>query len=312
MTMIEIKDFSTWELYDGFAEGSGRSEKLWLKSKESQIGLFKFPKIDPVDNCETTEHVSEHLAHKIGEILGVPTARVEIGTYNNRIGCMSYFVCESNEVLQEGIGFISGKYPSFNAETMRDEENDRYYCIEHILNSVPKGMPNRIWIEMMIFDFLIGNADRHQSNWALLVKVTVGKKIEFRLRQCPLYDNGSSLCCYVNKEQVTGLLGKDKVRFEALVDTKSLSMIRVDGTEKRRPTHRTVIEHLFRKYPAALEIASRFSEKLNDQTICALLDEYPEGILNAEKKELIRRYICRKLEIMEKVAKEVVRSETTE
>ncbi len=302
--MIEIKDFSTWTPYEGFAEGSGRSEKLWLKSPNGQIGLFKFPKTNTDGNSETTEHVSEHLAYKIGEKLGVSTAIVEIGKYNNRIGSMSYFVCEPNENLQEGIGFISGKYPKFNAETMLDEENNRYYCLEHILNSVPKGVPNKIWIEMMLFDFLIGNTDRHQSNWALLFKVTFGDKVELRLRQCPLYDNGSSLCSFVNKEQVEAFLGNDKVRFEALVDTKSLSMIRVDGTRKKRPTHREVIKYLIETYPVARDIARGFLENLDEKTYQTLIDEYSDEIISEQKRELIKRYIHRKLEIMKSVLEE--------
>lgn len=28
--MFDVVDFSTWKEYDGFAEGSGRSEKIWL------------------------------------------------------------------------------------------------------------------------------------------------------------------------------------------------------------------------------------------------------------------------------------------
>ena len=47
--LIEVIDFSSWNEYEGTAEGSGRSEKIWLKSLDGRIGLFKFPKIDPVD-----------------------------------------------------------------------------------------------------------------------------------------------------------------------------------------------------------------------------------------------------------------------
>ena len=70
--MFDVVDFSTWKEYDGFAEGSGRSEKIWLISETGQIGLFKYPKIDPEDGKETTEHISEHLAHQLGEILRIP------------------------------------------------------------------------------------------------------------------------------------------------------------------------------------------------------------------------------------------------
>ncbi len=42
--MFKYIDYSTWNLYDGFSEGSGRSEKNWLQSEEGTIGLFKYPK----------------------------------------------------------------------------------------------------------------------------------------------------------------------------------------------------------------------------------------------------------------------------
>ena len=133
--MIDVIDFSQWVLYDGAAEGSGRSEKVWLRSADGTIGLFKFPKIDPSTGQETSEHVSEHLAHQLGEILNVPTAKVDIGTYKGRIGSMSYLVSRPNEALIEGIGFISGNYPGYDADRMIDSGDGRYYCLDHILQS---------------------------------------------------------------------------------------------------------------------------------------------------------------------------------
>lgn len=233
--MFDIINFDSWNVYDGASEGSGRSEKIWLISDTGEIGLFKYPKIDPADQKETTEHVSEHLAHQLGNVLNVSTANVDIGTRDGRIGSMSYLVCKQNEALVEGIDFISGKFPHYNAETMQDEESGTYYCIDHIFNSVPNVVPNRIWIEMMLFDFLIGNADRHQSNWALLMELVSKDPVSIQVRQCPLYDNGSSLCCYENESQVEN---KDIRHFEALVDSKSRSIIRIDGSVKAKPRHR--------------------------------------------------------------------------
>ena len=244
--MFNIENFDSWNVYDGASEGSGRSEKEWLISESDEIGLFKYPKFDPKDQRETTEHISEHLAHQLGLILNIPTAKVDIGVRDGRIGSMSYLVRSPDEMLAEGITFISGVYPRYNVETLRDEESGVYYCFDHILNSVPSIVPVKIWIEMMLFDFLIGNADRHQSNWALLLKIVSDDPLSVQIRRCPLYDNGSSLCSYVNKKQVEEYLGKDTNRFKSLVDTKSKSIIRIDGTQKSRPTHRNVISYLIK------------------------------------------------------------------
>ena len=299
--MFDIIDFSDWNEYDGFAAGSGRSEKIWLISTSGQIGLFKYPKIDPKDGKETTEHVSEHLAHQLGEQIGIPTAKVDIGQRVGRIGSMSYLVRQEDEALCEGINFISGKYPKFNAETMQDEDSNLYYCIEHIFQAVPDIVPKKIWIEMMLFDYLIGNADRHQSNWGLLARVSTDRHA-IRLRRCPLYDNGSSLCCYVNESQLAAYNGKDIRRFNALVDSKSKSIIRIDGTTKNRPTHSDVVRYLLSQYPDIVtKTASNFIRILTPDAVNALLEQYPDSILSEAKKRLIYRYLCRKVELLEQI-----------
>lgn len=304
---MNLIDFSSWNVYDGASEGSGRSEKVWLKSEDGTIGLFKFPKINPSNNKETTEHVSEHLAHKIGNAVGIPTARVDIGTYNGRIGCMSYFVCEDKEILKEGIWFISAVFPKYDAEQMINTEDGKYYCLEHILRTVPRFSTGAMWMRMILFDFIIGNSDRHQSNWAILIKI--GENHSLTLRWCPFYDNGSSLCCFITDEDSSEYLGKDKIRFDSLVDSKSKSLIRIDGTQKKLPTHREMVKHLLKNYSASKEIAKQIISKLSAEKIDELLIEYTDDILSETKKSLIKKFLMRKCEILNELLKEVENDE---
>ena len=72
-----MKDFSFWVEYEGAAEGSGRSEKLWLMNPDTeQIGLFKFKK-----DTETTDHVSECIACDFSDLIGILCAKFEVGTF---------------------------------------------------------------------------------------------------------------------------------------------------------------------------------------------------------------------------------------
>ena len=301
MTHFTIIDYTGWQPYEGLAAGSGRSEKEWLISDDGRIGLFKYPKIDPATNSVTTEHISEHMAAQIGKLVGVKTAQVDLGRRNGRIGSMSYLVKAETENLIEGINFIVGRYPNYNATTMIDETSGSYYSLE-MLEETGKWSVENEWIEMLIFDALIGNADRHQSNWAILIEYLGTQEIEdnhiclnFRSKWCPLYDNGSALCCYVNEKNIDSMFGKDPGPFKALVDTKSKSIIRIDGSKKAKPTHKEMVLYLIKKYPSAKTIAARFIERFTFEEVDKLLDMYTPDMLSEKKNRLIRRYLKEKL-----------------
>ena len=302
MDRIEIVDYSDWLPYEGFSAGSGRSEKQWLQSEEGEIGLFKYPKSNPETNEVTTEYVSEHLAHRIGDILGLETADVNIGTYNKRIGSMSYLINKSDEAIVEGAVFITKKHPDYDLDQMQETESGRYYCFDHFLEiSRHSSVVNR-WIQMMLFDFLIGDSDRHQNNWAFLFKYADKRRKDLLYRVCPLYDNGSSLCSYVTESEVNALLGKDLNRFEALADRQSKSMIRIDGFSKKRPTHLEVVRWLVGRYSEAAYFSDIIIEKMTTDVVDELLETY-RGIITDSKIELIKRFLLRKVEMLEKVIK---------
>lgn len=173
--MVEIFDFSQWQKPEGLSEGSGASEKIWLQSPDgTQTGLFKFPKTRNYSGkpeTTSTEHVSEWLASQLGKIWGIPCAEVKLGNYHGRKGSLSVLITDNKEEhleLNEGVAFIKKLCPKYDAKKMIDKETGTYYCLGQILEATKEYLPTQFWIEVLLFDFMIGNTDRHQSNWALL------------------------------------------------------------------------------------------------------------------------------------------------
>ncbi len=287
-----FKDFSTWKIYEGAHEGSGRSEKIWLTEPfTDQIGLFKFKK-----DLGTKDHVSEKLSSDLAALLEIPCARVEIGVYKSREGSMSYLINKANEELIEGISLINKHYPNYSAEVMYDPCLDEYYSIKMLVKSIEEYGLLKDLLNMLVFDYLIGNSDRHQNNWAII------NRGDGTYSFSPLYDNSSSLCCYILEQNIKNYLGKDYNRLKSLVRTKSKSIVRLDGKNKVRPMHEEVLAYINLNYNSEIkDFVEKIKLIINADNLDALLNGYPEVILSKARKSLIKLFLLEKVSLLTKI-----------
>jgi hypothetical protein len=147
-------------------------------------------------------------------------------------------------------------------------------------------------LKMTIFDFLIGNTDRHHSNWALIQN---NNKFNF----CPLYDNGSSLCCYIHQEDLYNFLGNDHQRFMALVDGKSKSRIRVNGKIKKEPRHTEVLKYIYENHnDKVIKFIRNLIYVLTEDKINCLITSFGIDVIGDDRKKLIYKYLVEKRKIL--------------
>lgn len=294
--MIEVKNFDNWiEDKASGKFGSGASEKVWLINPETnEKGLFKFPKVkDKEKGIITGEYWAEKLATEIGKLINVECSRVDIGTYKGRIGSMSYNILENKyDNLLEGIYFIQKHYPYYNKSKLEDTYSNIKYSIQMIEKSLLEDYYfdiKKIY-KMIIFDVLIGNSDRHHSNWAIKHKrETINNMKIITLDLCSLYDNGSSLCAYEDNNDLN-IFFKDKMKFEALINTKSKSAI---GWQNERPIRQFELLKKLREneYELTIPYIEQIKDNVNEKSIDRILNEFDNNIINNDMKKLLKMYI---------------------
>lgn len=287
-----MKNFSFWDEYEGASEGSGRSEKTWLINPDTgQTGLFKFKKDE-----NTTDHISECIACKLADVLQLACASFELGTYRDKEGSMSYNIIRNEEmVLIEGLSVLNLCYPEYNPDKFMDENTGMKYSLEMIENALSPFNLFKDFLNIPVFDYLIGNTDRHHSNWALI-------KGNHNIQISPLYDNSSSLCSYIPERRWVEYLGRDQVLWKSLVDTKSKSLIKIHGNDKKLPTHLEMLKKLKDVYfEETYQLAEKISSIMTEVQIYDILGEYDDYLLPEMKKRIIANFLLSKVEMLKQI-----------
>lgn len=277
-------NFENWEIDNESPFGSGASEKNWLiNTITKEKGIFKFPKGIEIGE-PTGEYWAEKLASQLAEVLEIECAKVDIGTFQGKVGSMSYMILKENEELREGIQYITTTYKSYDEDKFIDYITGESYSINMIYNSIKEtGLFNE-FLKIPIFDALIGNSDRHHSNWGIIKDKKSGA-----LSLSPLYDNGSSLCCLIKDKDVESFL-KDKMRFNSLIFSKSKSMIRWSGNKRIR--HFELVEEIKKQYfSETIGFVKKIKNNLNDKVIEDIISKYDDIIISKNLKKLLFEFL---------------------
>lgn len=231
---------------------------------------------------------------------------------NGRIGSMSYnllnYTIEEQHInLLEGIVFIENKYRYYDKYKLKDTYSNDKYSIQMIQNSLKGIIDMDEFYKIVLFDCLIGNSDRHHSNWAILAKGTVYKTsegmfdINFNYNISPLYDNGSSLCAYENNSNLD-IFFRDKMKFESLINTKSKSVI---GWENDRPIrHFDLLKKLKENYyESTIVYINKIKKNINEENIEKILNKFSDNIISKDMKKLLKIYILERRKRMLEIYK---------
>lgn len=220
MDWSEVLDVTAWPVASREPAGSG--ENTWLLDPSGLTRLFKPNRIQ-ANGQEQGEDWAELLAHRIAAALELPSAVVAIGVRRttgqaDRFGALSSNVITDDSrkrgyEMQSGGVLLSGA-PGYHVRRSDGSGRPVQDHVGHTVDAVfrclaeaspPAGSPTDAcgtFAGYLTLDALIGNQDRHEENWGVIVAP------DGALSLAPSFDHGASLGFGMTDERRASVLGR--------------------------------------------------------------------------------------------------------
>jgi hypothetical protein len=331
---VTFTDISEWQKNIHYSTGGTRSKYVALNPSTNEEFFFKGSKETESGEIRySSEFWSEIVSSKVGQYLGFPLLDYNIAfdkNHNQKIGCLSKsMITNSQTKLTEGKTYLTGFNPSYNPEKDKNDYTFQFIC--NALNHFKLNECIEKIIEIIVFDSVIGNSDRHQENWGILTSFKIknnddinnasskkniktlisnfSKKtknkdglaksseiiFEIIFEFAPIYDSG---CC-LGREYVDSkieLMLKNTQMIEAYVK-KGESEIHWDGFVKKRK-HFELIELLLIQYPKeTTKFISKIKTEFDPNEIKKIIHEIdsnlPKDLINFKLSDIRKEFMCK-------------------
>ncbi len=279
---INVADWKGDDEFEVYPEGA--RDKSLLKSPEKLEYGFLIPNHRYLFKHSFARHPdqfwTEIIAYQIGCMMEIPVppAFVAYDSDNNICGALiEWFVDYPDEPEER---FVSGGDIMTSVITGFDRKKGKqhnFLSIEMYLLALNKKCHVLDWLgywcDMLLFDALIGNTDRHQDNWGLL-----WAQKHSSVRMAPVFDNGTGLGYEILEAKMKNF--SNPARMQTYID-KGRHHMRWQLIDKSQAQHVMLLVQLLKKHSV---LKDRMKNKLalfqkeHLKAMMTLCTEYPVNI----------------------------------
>ncbi len=259
-------DFTSCEINKFKAYGGANGNKINILYEDESY-MLKFPPVPSRNKLMsyTNGCISEYLACKIFRSIGINTQETILGTYTDKRG-KEKIVVACKDFTADGKKLMEFAHLK---NTCVDSEQSGYGKeLSSIMKAIdeqtllpPSEIRSFFW-DMFIVDALLGNFDRHNGNWGLLIDEKL-KTVEI----APVYDCGSCLYPQLSEEGMKKVLDSDD-EINQRIYVFPASSIEEDG---KKISYFDFISSL--KEPECNKALKRISKRIDMDKINELIDE---------------------------------------
>lgn len=229
---------------------NGMLKKCWRRV-DGKIYLYKGGTMGAANTGK--EPYSEFYAAQIAQTMGIKHVEYNLRQWKGMLSSVCELFTDINTAYIPIWRFV---------------EKDSLLAIAQLLKDYGKEFYNE-FVDMLVFDALIFNTDRHTGNFGLLVDSHTNKVKAF----APVFDNGLSLFNFAMEDDLADIANYSKTRKPALGGSYE-EVVRAFISERQRVMLRKMINFKFTLHPRYNLPKSRLKaiEKFLQKTVNELLE----------------------------------------
>ncbi len=242
------------------------------------------------------ESITEQLMTRIGQMIGIKVADSQLMLAKGQLRFLSkYFLNAKKESLVHGSEIFSAylEDEEFVKQVDEADQTKDFFTFQTIRNALYEVYPENAdkiltdFINMLLFDAIVGNNDRHFANWGVIENIEDKSETAF----APVYDTARGL--FWNKSE-SNL--KPYLEHESKLDSYVNKSFPTTGwNNKRNLNHFELLDLVVHNYPQNCDFILTFGFKTASNDIKSIINDEFREFLSTERRYLVERCITKRI-----------------
>ena len=341
---MKYYDVSHWGDSSGQSTTGTREKEILINPDTGKMCFLKYSMCKPGRDY-ATEYWSEIIAYEVGRYLGFNVLEYDLAEKNGRFGCISENMVDTDsEQLIEGHSILTNYDASYDPEDKNMYSKYTFSFVKNALDKYGYGAFINDFIDILIFDSIIGNRDRHQSNWGFIHKRTQtiecaedgGKYIRKVIKKLknskqdkkenledvskdvmsPIYDSGCCLGRELSEESIKIRLSDD-ISFDGFI-RKSQAELRRDDMPTKKVSHFDLLQYVMNLNDSYKQFVEKrikeICDKYEEKEIINIIENLESCVpckskllcgMSSERKQFVVKVICCRIGKLKELVKNV-------
>jgi hypothetical protein len=242
------------------------------------------------------ESATEYLLNKIGETIGLNIAESRLAYVGGQIRFMSKYFLKKDDILVHSAeifaGYLSGD-KGFVDQVEKEDLARNLFTFQFAQLAIKEMFPYDYkciidsFVQLLIFDAIVGNNDRHIYNWGVITDVS-GKK---QPRFSPIYDTARGLFWNDNQEKLFEMKKQPKQLSDRIKKYANNCRPKTGWEGEKNINHFQLLEFLIKTKEEYRIFVVNLCSNENKTKILALIDTEFIDLFPKSRIDLIKKCI---------------------